>query len=60
MKKENHPHLKESKVINDDCGFKFSYVVDQKEGPFFSIQSAIDEAEPSTTIKVNYGLYKEN
>ena len=53
-------NTQESRVINNEVGFKFSFIVDQKEGPFFTIQSAIDEAEESTTIKVSQGLYKEN
>jgi hypothetical protein len=34
-------------------------IVDQHEGPYFSIQAAIDEAEPNTNIKIKAGHYKE-
>lgn len=48
------------KIQREDTEIKFSYMVDQINGPFHTIQSAIDEAPPMTTIKVNFGLYKEN
>jgi hypothetical protein len=34
-------------------------IVDQREGPYFSIQAAIDDAEPNTNIKIMAGHYKE-
>lgn len=36
------------------------YLVDMENGPFFTIQSAIDIASPGSTIKISSGLYKEN
>ena len=40
--------------------FRVTYVVDQEEGPYKTIQAAIDEAKPNSTIKISSGLYKEN
>jgi hypothetical protein len=34
-------------------------IVDQREGPYFSIQAAIDDADPNTNIKISAGHYKE-
>ena len=39
---------------------KTSYVVDQSDGPYYTIQSAIDAAVSGSIIKINTGLYKEN
>lgn len=39
---------------------KTSYIVDQQDGPYFTIQSAIDAAVSGSIIKINSGLYKEN
>lgn len=40
--------------------FRVTYVVDQEEGPYKTIQQAIDDAKPNSTIKISSGLYKEN
>lgn len=40
--------------------FRVTYVVDSEEGPYKTIQSAIDDAKPNSTIKITSGLYKEN
>ena len=34
--------------------------IDGEKGPIKTIQEAIDKAEPSTTISIAPGLYKEN
>jgi hypothetical protein len=45
---------------NQSSQYRYSYVVDQIDGPFKTIQSAIDEGGAQATIKVSPGLYKEN
>ena len=37
-----------------------NFLVDQKEGPYYTIQQAIDAAGPNSIIKVAKGHYKEN
>ena len=39
---------------------KIIYVVNQDTGPYRSIQSAINAAEPGSVIKIDPGLYQEN
>lgn len=39
---------------------RVSYIVDQQDGPYYTIQSAINDAKPNCTIKITTGLYKEN
>lgn len=39
---------------------KVNLQVDPQNGPFYTIQSAIDEAESDSHILVETGLYKEN
>ena len=34
--------------------------VDAKQGPYKSIQEAIDDATPNSTIFVGNGLYRDN
>jgi hypothetical protein len=45
---------------DDGKVFRVTYVVDSEEGPYYTIQSAIDDAKPNSTIKITSGLYKEN
>jgi len=54
VKKSGSPKKKNKSVI------KMSYIVDQEQGPYFTIQSAIDIAKDGSIIKINTGLYKEN
>lgn len=39
---------------------KKTYIVDQKSGPFKTIQAAIDKVEAGSQIKINEGIYIEN
>ena len=45
--------------INDKAHSN-TLVVDKHKGPYKTIQSAIDDAVPSSIIKIESGLYKEN
>lgn len=43
-----------------DKGHSNTLIVDKHKGPYKTIQSAIDDAIPSSIIKIESGLYKEN
>jgi F-box protein 11 len=44
----------------EDTQFPVTLEVDQDDGPYFTIQSAIDNAKPNTSIQVHSGIYKES
>ena len=46
--------------FTDASKINISYVVDQKHGPYYTIQSAINDAKPNSQIIINKGIYKEN
>ena len=48
-KSPSTPEYDDSKV------FRVTYVVDSEEGPYYTIQSAIDDAKPNSTIKITSG-----
>jgi pectin methylesterase-like acyl-CoA thioesterase len=46
--------------FNQKQEVKMQFVVDHLNGPYYTIQNAIDEASSDSHILVETGLYKEN
>lgn len=58
---QQNPVMEESYEDDDDFYNNSKvYVVDPLLGPFKTINSAIQEAEPNSVIKISAGLYTEN